>query len=88
MHNFVYLAQRRSHEFSCEPNFGGVPPWLRQWAQLRTRWAEEAVQMGKEARRSRNRDEGSYTLSQTTTDFLPRHITTWQEPQEDHNNFF
>jgi len=23
MHNFVYLAQRRSHEFSCEPNFGG-----------------------------------------------------------------
>jgi len=34
MHNFVYLAQRRSQEFSCEPNFwGGVspPPWLRQW---------------------------------------------------------
>jgi len=28
MHNFVYLAQRRSQEFSCEPNFGGggVPP--------------------------------------------------------------
>jgi len=26
MHNFVYLAQRRSQEFSCEPNFvGGVP---------------------------------------------------------------
>jgi len=23
MHNFVYLAQRRSLEFSCEPNFGG-----------------------------------------------------------------
>ena len=23
MHNFVYLAQRRSQEFSCEPNFGG-----------------------------------------------------------------
>ena len=22
MHNFVYLAQRRSQEFSCEPNFG------------------------------------------------------------------
>jgi len=34
MHNFVYLAQRRSREFSCEPNFGGrdpCPPWLRQW---------------------------------------------------------
>jgi len=31
MHNFVYLAQRHSHEFSCEPNFGGgVPLWLRQ----------------------------------------------------------
>ena len=33
MHNFVYLVQRRSQEFSCEPNFGrggGVPPWLRQ----------------------------------------------------------
>jgi len=30
MHNFVYLAQRRSQEFSCEPNFGGgYPPWLR-----------------------------------------------------------
>ena len=32
MHDFVYLAQRRSQEFSCEPNFrgGGVPaPWLR-----------------------------------------------------------
>ena len=38
MHNFVYLAQRRSQEFFCEPNFGGVPfrggggrapaPWL------------------------------------------------------------
>jgi len=28
MHNFVYLAQRRSQEFSCEPNFGGgrAPP--------------------------------------------------------------
>ena len=26
MHNFVYLAQRRSQEFSFEPNFGGVPP--------------------------------------------------------------
>jgi len=28
MHNFVYLAQRRSEECSCEPNFGGgsVPP--------------------------------------------------------------
>ena len=27
MHNFVYLAQRRSQEFSCEPNLGGgVPP--------------------------------------------------------------
>ena len=23
MHNFVYLAQRHSQEFSCEPNFGG-----------------------------------------------------------------
>jgi len=23
MHNFVYLAQWRSQEFSCEPNFGG-----------------------------------------------------------------
>ena len=36
MHNFVYLAQQRSQEFSCEPDFGGgVPPgppprWLRQ----------------------------------------------------------
>ena len=35
MHNFVYLAQRRSQEFSCEPNFGegACPrplPWLRQ----------------------------------------------------------
>jgi len=27
MQNFVYLAQRHSQEFSCEPNFGGgVPP--------------------------------------------------------------
>jgi len=28
MHNLVYLGQRRSQEFSCEPNFGGggVPP--------------------------------------------------------------
>jgi len=29
MHNFVYLAQRRSQEFSCELNFGGrgrAPP--------------------------------------------------------------
>jgi len=26
MHNFVYLAQRRSQEFSCEPNFGGRDP--------------------------------------------------------------
>jgi len=25
MHNFVYLAQRRSQEFSCEPNFRGAP---------------------------------------------------------------
>jgi len=25
MHNFVYLAQRRSQEFSFEPNFGGRP---------------------------------------------------------------
>jgi len=23
MHNFVYLAQWRSQEFSCEPNFEG-----------------------------------------------------------------
>jgi len=23
MHNFVYLAQRRSQQFLCEPNFGG-----------------------------------------------------------------
>ena len=35
MHNFfVYLAQRRSQEFCCEPNFGGAcprpPSWLRQ----------------------------------------------------------
>ena len=28
MHNFLYLAQRRSQEFSCEPNFGGPPPPL------------------------------------------------------------
>jgi len=28
MHNFVYLAQRRSQEFSCEPNFGGGEPVL------------------------------------------------------------
>ena len=38
MHNFVYLARRRSQEFSCEPIFwGGVPsapPWLRQWRQV------------------------------------------------------
>ena len=40
MHNFVYLAQRRSQEFSCEPNFGGggcpglSPPWLRQCRTL------------------------------------------------------
>jgi len=32
---FVYLAQRRSQEFCCEPNFGGAcprppPSWLRQ----------------------------------------------------------
>jgi len=26
MHNFVYLAQRRSQEFSCEPNFAGATP--------------------------------------------------------------
>ena len=26
MHNFVYLAQRRSQEFSCEPNLGGRAP--------------------------------------------------------------
>jgi len=26
MHNFVYLAQRRSQKFSCEPNFGGPGP--------------------------------------------------------------
>ena len=29
MHNFVYLAQQRSQEFSCEPNFfwgGACPP--------------------------------------------------------------
>jgi len=36
MHNFVYLAQRRSQEFSCEPNFGGraprPSPWLRHCA--------------------------------------------------------
>jgi len=35
MHNFVYLAQRRSQEFFCEPNFGVGPcpraPWLRHW---------------------------------------------------------
>ena len=34
MHNFVYLAQRRSQEFSCKPNFGACPPaspWLRHW---------------------------------------------------------
>jgi len=24
MHDFVYLAQRRSQEFSCEPNFEGM----------------------------------------------------------------
>jgi len=36
MHNFVYLAQPRSQEFSCEPNFGRAPPpWLRQWAYTR-----------------------------------------------------
>ena len=26
MHNFVYLAQRLSQEFSCEPNYGGRAP--------------------------------------------------------------
>jgi len=26
MHDFAYLAQRRSQEFSCEPNFGGGAP--------------------------------------------------------------
>jgi len=32
MHNFVYLAQLRSQEFSCERNFGGGrAPWLRHW---------------------------------------------------------
>ena len=37
MHNFVYLAQRRSQEFSCEPNFEGggraarPSPWLRHY---------------------------------------------------------
>ena len=44
MHNFVYLAQRRSQEFSCEPNFGGkgVPPlgcasdYLQKFAMLKT----------------------------------------------------
>jgi len=40
MHNFVYLAQRRSQKFSCEPNFGGgacppaPSPRLRQWVGL------------------------------------------------------
>ena len=37
MHNFVYLAQRRSQEFSCEPNFGGgrAPrlAWLRHCSE-------------------------------------------------------
>jgi len=35
MHNFVYLAQRRSQEFYCEPNFGGRAPrpWLRQCSE-------------------------------------------------------
>ena len=40
MHNFVYLAKRRSQEFSCEPNFGGGvcrppgPPGCTTWPQL------------------------------------------------------
>jgi len=46
MHNFVYLAQRRSQEFSCEPNFrgGGHAPaplaapligsWIGLWSLL------------------------------------------------------
>jgi len=40
MHNFVYLAQRRSQKFSCEPNFRGgqgacppASPWLRHCAR-------------------------------------------------------
>jgi len=37
MHNFMYLAQRRSQEFSCEPNLGGRAPrapWLRHWCNF------------------------------------------------------
>ena len=36
MHNFVYLAQWRSQEFSCEPNFGGggAPPLAAPVAHL------------------------------------------------------
>jgi len=35
MHDFAYLAQRRSQEFSCEPSFGGAPPWLRSTTTFR-----------------------------------------------------
>jgi len=39
MHNVVYLAQRRSQQCSCEPNFGGAPrpPWLRHWKSVKFR---------------------------------------------------
>jgi len=45
MHNFVYLAQRRSQKFSCERNFGGGrasrSPWLRHW--FATRWRRNNI---------------------------------------------
>jgi len=40
-----------------------------------TRWIKEAVHIWKEEQQSLNRDKGSYTLTTSTTDFLPRNIS-------------
>ena len=36
MHDFVYLAQRRSKEFFVNPISGSAPPWLRQCVEQPT----------------------------------------------------
>jgi len=65
--NFVHATNSANHYATT---------WL-AWSAIAdresdrgTRWIKEAVQMGKEGRRSMNRDKGSYTLSHTYDRFL------------------
>jgi len=81
MHNFVYLAQLRSQEFSCELNFGGgggfpPPPPLGCASELHTHGLLTVTFLLDDRQQRTKRNEHLWSVRYSV--ILARHRTTME----------